>query len=101
VPPGASSSFDRVRTYDQGIEQELGTSHDRRIKTSEPVTQVQAVAARRNDALKKNAKRYATVRQTADDIEEAMGEGGGDDDEEGDLRTKMRMWRGLDLQATG
>jgi hypothetical protein len=44
---------------------------------------------------------YATVRQTTDDIEEAMGEGGGDDDEEGDLRTKMRMWRGLDLQATG
>ena len=57
MPPGASSSFDRVRTYDQGIEQELGTSHDYMIKTAEPVTQVQAVAAIRNDALKKNAKR--------------------------------------------
>jgi hypothetical protein len=57
VPPGDSSSFDRVRTYDQGIEQELGTSHDYLIKTAEPVTQVQAVAAIRNDALKKNAKR--------------------------------------------
>jgi hypothetical protein len=30
-----------------------------------------------------------------------MGEGGGDDDEEANLRTKIRMRRGLDLQATG
>ena len=38
--------------------------------------------------------------QTTVDIEEAMGEGEGDDDKEANLRTKMRVWRGLDLQAT-
>ena len=57
---------------------------------------------RRNAALEKNTKRVCDS-ETAAHIEEAMGRwslGGGDDDEvtkRANLRTKMRMGRGLDL----
>ena len=69
-------SFDRVRTYDQGIQQECKWEQDYLIKTAETL---QAVTDRRNAALEKNAKRVCDS-QTAADIPEAMGEGGGDDD---------------------
>ena len=49
------------------------------IKTAEIL---QAVTDRRNAALEKNTKRVCDSR-TAADIEEATGEGAGDDDEEG------------------
>jgi hypothetical protein len=68
---GASTSFDRVRTYAQGIQQEVGT----KLHTDT----LQVVTHRRNDSLGKSTKRLYDS-QTVVDIEETMTEGGGDDD---------------------
>ena len=63
-----------IREFNKKCEQEY------LIKTAETF---QSVTDRRNDALEKNTKRVCDSQMTAD-IDEAIGEGGGDDDEVGE-----------------
>ena len=90
---GASCSFDRVRTYDQDIQQEVGT---RLLNNYISKDTLQTVTDRRNSALEKNVKRVCDSQTTAD-IEEAMGEGRGDDDEEGESEDENEDVQGTRL----